>query len=148
MDLKEMRKLLIDNKYKITKQREILFTILDKNQGNHLSPEELHLLANKVDKDLGIATVYRTLVIFDKLNIVHKLDFDDNRYRYEIIRDDDSHQHHHLLCKKCGKIIEVKEDYLENLEDLIETKYKFKITNHDLKFYGVCSDCYVSDEKK
>lgn len=141
MDLKEMRKLLVDNNYKITKQREILFTILDKNQGNHLSPEELHALASKVDKDLGIATVYRTLVIFDKLNVVHKLDFDDNRYRYEIIRDEDCHQHHHLLCKKCGKIIEVKEDYLEELEKIIEEKYKFKVLNHDLKFYGECSDC-------
>ncbi|MCI5997633.1 MAG: Fur family transcriptional regulator [Peptoniphilaceae bacterium] len=141
MDLKEMRKLLVDNSYKITKQREIIFNVLNENQGNHLSPEDLHELASKYDKEIGIATVYRTLVIFDKLNIVHKLDFDDNRYRYEIIREDDYHQHHHLLCKNCGKIIEVEEDYLEDLEKIIEEKYLFKVSNHDLKFYGECSEC-------
>ena len=128
MEVKEMKKLLVENNYKITKQREIVFNVLNENKGNHLSPEELHEIASKYDKDLGIATVYRTLVIFDKMNIVHKLDFDDNRYRYEIIRDDDKHQHHHLLCKQCGKIIEVEEDYLETLEQVIEEKYKFKIT--------------------
>lgn len=136
-----MRKLLVDNSYKITKQREIIFNVLNENQGNHLSPEDLHELASKYDKEIGIATVYRTLVIFDKLNIVHKLDFDDNRYRYEIIREDDHHQHHHLLCKNCGKIIEVEEDHLEDLEKIIEEKYLFKVSNHDLKFYGECSEC-------
>ena len=147
MEVKEMKKLLVENNYKITKQREIVFNVLNENKGNHLSPEELHEIASKYDKDLGIATVYRTLVIFDKMNIVHKLDFDDNRYRYEIIRDDDKHQHHHLLCKKCGKIIEVEEDYLETLEQVIEEKYKFKINNHDLKFYGKCSDCLNLENK-
>lgn len=141
MDLKEMRKLLVDNSYKITKQREIIFNVLNENQGNHLSPEDLHELASKYDKEIGIATVYRTLLIFDKLNIVHKLDFDENRYRYEIIREDNHHQHHHLLCKNCGKIIEVEEDHLEDLEKIIEEKYLFKVSNHDLKFYGECSEC-------
>ena len=122
MEVKDMKKLLVENNYKITKQREIVFNVLNENKGNHLSPEELHEIASKYDKDLGIATVYRTLVIFDKMNIVHKLDFDDKRYRYEIIRDDDKHQHHHLLCKDCGKIIEVEEDYLETLEQIIEKK--------------------------
>ena len=110
MEVKDMKKLLVENNYKITKQREIVFNVLNENKGNHLSPEELHEIASKYDKDLGIATVYRTLVIFDKMNIVHKLDFDDKRYRYEIIRDDDKHQHHHLLCKDCGKIIEVEDN--------------------------------------
>lgn len=140
MTARELRELLVKHGYKVTKQREIIFQVLSENMGNHLSPEELHDVVSEIDDDIGIATVYRTLVIFDKLGIVHKLDFDDNRYRYEIIRDED-HQHHHLLCKGCGKVIEVEEDYLDGLEKMIKDKYKFSIYNHDLKFYGKCSEC-------
>lgn len=146
MTPRQLRELLVKNGYKVTKQRELVFQVLGENIGNHLSPEELHEVVSKYDSDIGIATVYRTLVIFDKLGVVHKLDFDDNRYRYEVIRDEDMHQHHHLLCKDCGKVIEVEEDYLEGLEEMIEKKYKFSINNHDLKFYGKCSECSKNEE--
>ncbi|WP_099203227.1 Fur family transcriptional regulator [Miniphocaeibacter massiliensis] len=141
MDLGKLKELLIKNGYKVTKQREIIFNTLIENEESHLSPEELHEIVSKKDKDIGIATVYRTLLLFEELRLVYKLDFDDNRYRYEIVNDGEKHHHHHLVCTSCNKVIEVKDDLLENIEENIEKTYDFKIDDHELKFYGLCSDC-------
>ena len=141
MDLDRLKELLIKNGYKVTKQRELIFDTLVKSEDSHLSPEELHEIVNLKDKDIGIATVYRTLLLFEELGIVYKLDFDDNRYRYEIVSEDEKHHHHHLICSSCSKVIEVKGDLLDNVETDIEKTYNFKIKDHDLKFYGLCSEC-------
>ena len=146
MDLNTFNELLSKNGYKVTSQRELIFETLLNSTGSHLSPEELHEIVNKQDKDIGIATVYRTLLLFEELGLVYKDDFDDNRARYELSRDDE-HHHHHLICKSCGDIIEVEHDLLDDIEDYIEENYKFDITDHDLKFYGLCSDCRKDDNK-
>lgn len=144
MDLNTFNELLSKNGYKVTSQRELIFETLLNSTGSHLSPEELHEIVNKKDKDIGIATVYRTLLLFEELGLVYKDDFDDNRARYELSRGDE-HHHHHLICNSCGDIIEVKHDLLDDIEDYIEENYKFDIFDHDLKFYGLCSDCRKED---
>ncbi len=63
MEVKDMKKLLVENNYKITKQREIVFNVLNENKGNHLSPEELHEIASKYDKDLLQFTVLLLFLI-------------------------------------------------------------------------------------
>ncbi len=141
MKSERLHELLIQNGYKLTKQREIIFEVLNNSKGKHLSPEELHLIVNKMDKDIGIATVYRTLLLFEELNIAYKLDFDDNRYRYEIADEGKEHQHHHLICNKCGKVLEVRESLLEEIEKGLLDKYGFMVQDHELKFYGLCSEC-------
>ena len=108
---------------------------------SHLSPEELNEIVSKKDPEIGIATVYRTLLIFEELNLVYKLDFDDKRYRYELVDEDEDHHHHHIICTNCGKVDEVKYDLLEGIEKQIRKDYNFDIQNHDVKFYGICSDC-------
>lgn len=140
MDLKTLNDLLSKNGYKVTNQREIIFKALSDNQGSHLSPEEIHEIVNKEDNEIGIATVYRTLLLFEELGLVYKDDFDDNRARYELAGDDE-HHHHHLICNNCGKIIEVEHDLLDDIEEYIRDEYQFDIQDHDLKFYGLCADC-------
>ena len=54
---------------------------------------------------------------------------------------DEKHNHHHLICEKCGKIIETKEDLLDGIEELIREQYKFNVSDHDIKFFGICEDC-------
>lgn len=141
MTLDTLRKLLMESNYKITRQREIIFLALSNNKEKHLSPEDLHAIVNKEDRDIGIATVYRTLLLFEELGVVYKLDFDDNCYRYELVDVSEKHHHHHLICQKCKKVIEVKYDLLDNIEKQIKQDYEFEIKDHDLKFYGICSDC-------
>lgn len=136
-------KTLGDKGYKTTTQRSLVFDILTENKDQHLSTEEVYELIKNKNPKMGIATIYRTLQLFEEIGLVYKHNFDDGCSRYEILSPNSSgiHQHHHLLCKKCGKIIEVKEDLMNSLEEIIEKQYNFEILNHVVKFTGICSQC-------
>ena len=125
---------------KLTPQRRSVLDIIIENEGRHLSAEEIYEQVKKKCPEIGLATVYRTMQMFDEIGIVYKQNFEDGRSRYEICTGDD-HQHHHLICRSCNKVIEVNEDLLDQLEDQISKKYNFKITNHTVKFIGFCSEC-------
>jgi len=79
--------------------------------------------------------------LLEKFNIVYRVNFDDGYNRYELNYDSESHHHHHLICLKCGKVIEVKLDLLETLENEIEKENGFKVMDHNVKFFGYCSEC-------
>lgn len=129
------------NGYKLTTQRRAILKVIVDNFDEHLSSDEVYNIVNKEYPELGIATVYRTLQLFEKLNIVYKLNFDDGCSRYELSAGSENHHHHHLICLSCGKVIEVKLDLLESLEEEIESEGQFTIVNHNVKFYGYCSEC-------
>ena len=127
--------------YKLTPQRRSIVDIMIKNEGKHLNSEEIYDLVKVECPEIGLATVYRTLQLLDDIGAVSKLNLDDGCCRYEINLNDETHNHHHLICKKCNKIIEVEEDLLETLEEQIEKNYGFKIFDHDVKFFGMCNSC-------
>lgn len=127
--------------YKLTPQRRSIVNIMIKNEGKHLNSEEIYDLVKVACPEIGLATVYRTLQLLDDIGAVSKLNLDDGCCRYEINLNDETHNHHHLICKKCNKIIEVEEDLLETLEEQIEKNYGFKIFDHDVKFFGMCNSC-------
>ncbi len=136
-------KILEDKGYKSTTQRILVYDILAENKDKHLSTEEIYELIKHKNPKMGIATIYRTLQLFEETELVYKHNFDDGCSRYEILspNSNEIHQHHHLVCKKCGEIIEVKEDLMNSLEEIIEKQYNFEILNHVVKFTGICSQC-------
>ncbi len=75
------------------------------------------------------------------MGIIYRLDLEDGCARYELVHENENHRHHHLVCSNCGKVIEVEGDLLETLEDKIESKYKFRIMDHSVKFFGLCDEC-------
>ncbi len=126
----------------MTLQREQVLRVLLDNKDKHLSAEDVYNLVKQRVPDVGLATVYRTLELFSNFNIVQSVDFGDGRKRYEFsAENNDGHRHHHLICIKCGKIIEMNEDLLEDLEKRVNGYYDFTISNHELKIYGMCRDC-------
>lgn len=127
--------------YKYTNQRENVLRILLENRESHLSCEEVHMIVARESKDVGIATVYRTLQLFELLGIVYRINFDDGVSRYELDLGTENHHHHHLICTECGSVTEVKLDLLEALEDEIEEEEGFLIRDHNVKFYGICKNC-------
>ncbi len=139
----DLRGRLSERKYKMTPQRkEILQIFIDSDEDKHLSAEEVYDLLKQKDFDFGLATVYRNVELLNNLGILNKIEFGDGRTRYELSASDPQlHQHHHLICLNCKKIIEFEEDLLENLECKIEKKSGFKILNHEVKFFGYCADC-------
>jgi len=141
--MKDLRGRLSERHYKMTPQRkEILQIFVDSEEGSHLSAEEVYELLRQKDFDFGLATVYRTLELLNELGILNKVEFGDGRTRYELsAANPQLHQHHHLICLNCKKIIEFEDDLLDDLENLISKKSDFEIVNHEVKFFGYCSDC-------
>ena len=143
MDTMEILKdKLKETGFKITPQRRAIVDILLQNDCKHLSSEEIYDLVRVNCPEIGLATVYRTMQLLDDIGVISKLNLDDGCIRYELnLNKEDCHNHHHLICKNCGNIIEVEEDLLDNIEAEIQEIYKFKIVDHDVKFYGTCSEC-------
>jgi Fur family transcriptional regulator, ferric uptake regulator len=142
-DVEFLKEKLGERNFKLTNQRKVVFEILTEKKEEHLSPEEIYEHIKDIYPEIGLATIYRTLQLFEEIGLVYKLNFDDGCYRYEILSPNNKevHQHHHLICKKCGKIMEVKEDLMNSLEEIIEKQYNFEIKNHIVKFTGICSQC-------
>ena len=131
--------------FKITNPRKVVIDTLLNMDGHHCTVEELYDEISKNHPNIGVATVYRTINMLYELRLVAKLDLLDGVDRYEILTRD--HHHHHLVCDKCGKTMEVMEDYLDPLEEMISKKYNFKIHSHFVKFSGICKECTDRMEK-
>ncbi|MEG0773256.1 Fur family transcriptional regulator [Clostridium sp.] len=139
--IENLKEILKEKGYKLTPQRRAILNGIINSEGCHLTAEELYDLVKVDCPEIGLATVYRTVQLLEEMGVVCKLDLDDGRSRYELCQADDIHQHHHLICNECGKVIEVQGDLLHEIEEVIEKKYKFTIENHSLKFYGLCNEC-------
>ncbi|MFD3156463.1 Fur family transcriptional regulator [Haloimpatiens sp. FM7330] len=137
----KLKENLKEKGYKLTPQRRAILLTMINNEGKHLTAEELYDLVKEECPEIGLATVYRTIQLLEHLGVIYKLEFDDGCSRYELVNQNENHRHHHLICNKCGKVIEVKGDLLEEIEKSIESNYEFKIYNHSLKFYGLCKEC-------
>lgn len=139
--LEKVKDKLKEKGFKLTPQRRATLEVIINNQGKHLSTEEIYDLVKVDCPEIGLATVYRTLQLLDEISVISKMSLDDGCSRYELNNHEDDHQHHHLICQKCGDIIEVEIDLLEHLEEEIEKVYNFKIQDHKVKFFGECSKC-------
>ena len=131
---------LKEKECKLTPQRRATLNVLIENQSKHLSTEEIYDLVKDKFPDIGLATIYRTLQLFDDFDIIKKLNFNDGCYRYEL-SEDQRHQHHHLLCLKCGNVYEFDDDLLDELEHKIHKNSAFAVTDHMVKFFGYCIEC-------
>lgn len=139
--LEKAKSTLVENGHKLTVPRKIMLDFLTDERNKHLTCEEIYDRLNKQNANVGIATVYRNMQLFEDLGIATRLQLEDGVSRYELNIDHGEHQHHHLVCLKCYDVIEVTEDMLGDIESEIKEKYDFKISDHVLKFYGTCSKC-------
>jgi Fur family ferric uptake transcriptional regulator len=139
-NLKEkFKRKLAENNYKLTRQREIILETILENKNWHFTAEDLFEAVKKKDKDIGMATIYRSLELMHKLEIVNIHDFNEDSRIYELYLEE-SH-HHHMICKNCGRLVEFSDEDIDYLESELEAKYGFKVTEHKLRFYGYCKDC-------
>lgn len=127
------------NGYKLTSQRRAVLEVMQENKGQHLTAEEVLAEARKKAPNIGIATVYRTLERLSSIDVLYKSIFDEGKYRYELSNAEE-HQHHHVICVQCGKIIEVEEDLLSHLESYLEEQ-GYEVVDHELKIYAYCPQC-------
>ncbi len=139
----DLRGKLSERGYKMTPQRkEILQIFVNHPDNHHMSAEDVYNILRENQSEIGLATVYRALDLLSELGILVQVDFGDGCARYELnTADPKVHHHHHLICLKCKNVIEFDEDLLDQLEAYIEKKSGFQILNHEVKFFGYCSEC-------
>jgi len=127
---------LKDAGLKVTHPRTKILDVLQSNPDMHLSADEIHNKLVDHNESIGLATVYRVLTQLEIAGLIQKNQFNDNQSSYEIKK-----QHHdHLICTKCGKIIEFMNDDLETLQEKISDKHQFRLDSHVMTLFGVCSD--------
>ena len=118
---------------KLTDQRRIIAKVMSESQ-DHPDVDELYNRVSKIDSKISIATVYRTVKLFEEVGIVAKHDFKGGKARYEKINE--SH-HDHLIDIKTGEIIEFVNDEIEKLQNKVAEKYGYKLVDHKLELYGI-----------
>jgi Fur family ferric uptake transcriptional regulator len=127
--------------------RQAILDLISKTEG-HLSAEEVFHLARKKYPAIGLTTVYRTLELLVEMRCLRRHDFGDGKARYEmsgVLKPED--HHHHLVCTECKRVINYKDfieqevELLQKTEKELSKKFKFKITDHLIQFYGLCEKC-------
>ena len=117
---------------RLTDQRRIIAEVMS-NANDHPDVDELHKRANKIDKKISIATVYRTVKLFEESGIIEKHDFKGGKARYE--QSPDEH-HDHLIDINSGEIIEFVDKDIEILQNKVAQKLGYKLVDHKLELYG------------
>ena len=117
----------------MTDQRRTIAKLLE-STNDHPDVEELHKRVNQVDQSISLATVYRTVKLFEESGILEKLEFGDGRARYE---DADREHHDHLINIQNGKVIEFFDSDIELLQEKIANKLGYRLLGHKLELYGV-----------
>ena len=120
----------------MTGQRRVIARVLS-DAADHPDVEEFHRRAAELDSNISIATVYRTVRLFEEADILERHDFGDGRARYEEATDE---HHDHLINMKTGQVIEFQNDEIERLQETIARKYGMRLVGHRLELYGTPLD--------
>ena len=142
VELKDITRALHAQGLRITPQRRLVHHLL-REQGGHLSANEVYLLARQQRPRISLSTVYRTLELFEALGLVRALHLESEHHRYEIASDG---EHHHMICLGCGRVIEFECGHCaETHQDLAE-HHDFQITGSRVQLLGYCTDCRARAE--
>ena len=121
---------------KMTEQRRVIARILS-DARDHPDVEEVHRRATEVDARISIATVYRTVRLFEEAGIVERHDFGDGRARYEVTPNT---HHDHLIDIKSGRVIEFQNEEIEAIQKEVARLHGYKLVNHRLELYAIPID--------
>ena len=128
-----IEKLCAEKNMRMTTQRRVIARVLSVAQ-DHPDVEEVHRRAVAVDSSVSIATVYRTVRLFEEAGILERHDFGDGRSRYEEATDD---HHDHLINIKTGEVVEFTNTEIEALQERIAKEHGLKLVDHKLELYGI-----------
>ena len=129
----DIEALCADKGLRITEQRRVIARVLGESE-DHPDVETLHERAASIDPNISIATVYRTVRLFEEAGILERHDFGDGRARYEAAAET---HHDHLIDVETGTVIEFVDEELEELQKRIAEKLGFRLVDHRMELYGV-----------
>jgi Fur family ferric uptake transcriptional regulator len=127
---------------KVTLPRTKILKILETAGSRHMSAEEIYKVLIEQNNDVGLATVYRVLTQFETAGLVIRHHFGDGHSVFEL---DQGEHHDHIVCIKCGIVEEFVDEIIEQRQAEIAKQKKFKMTDHSLYIFGVCSGCEAAN---
>jgi Fur family ferric uptake transcriptional regulator len=131
------RSYLREQRLKSTAQRDAIVEVFLDGVG-HVSVEELYGRVRQRNPGIGYATVYRTMKLLTECGVADERHFRNGEARYEIAEKD---HHDHLICERCGKIVEFNSEELERQQERIARFLGFVVSRHRMELYGICTDC-------
>ncbi|KDN11778.1 MAG: ferric iron uptake transcriptional regulator [Snodgrassella sp.] len=135
---------LKDNGLKVTGPRLKILELFEAQPELHMSAEDVYRRLLDEGVEIGVATIYRVLTQFEQANILLRHHFETGKAVYELNRGG---HHDHLVCIKCGKVTEFCSEEIEQLQKKIADDNGYRIVDHALYMYGVCSECQPLDNK-
>ena len=136
VEKRTLARFLEEHNLKQTKQREAILDVFLHAKG-HVTSEDIYAAVRDQYPNIGYTTVYRTMKLLCEAGLANERHFDDGITRYEI-----EHEHHdHLVCTRCGKIVEFECAMIEQAQDEIGKRYGFRLLRHRHELYGHCPEC-------
>jgi Fur family ferric uptake transcriptional regulator len=129
----DLEALCAEKGLRITEQRRVIARVLSEAE-DHPDVEEVHRRSSAIDPGISIATVYRTVRLFEEAGILERHDFGDGRSRYEAAPET---HHDHLIDVESGKVIEFVDEELEQLQSRIAERLGYRLVDHRMELYGV-----------
>ncbi len=140
VEMRALARYLDEHKLKHTKQREAILDVFLDASG-HISSEDLQQRVRDRHPNIGYTTIYRTMKLLCEAGLAVERHFDDGVARFEI-----QHEHHdHLVCTRCGRIVEFECQMIEETQERIASRYGFRLLRHRHELYGHCSECQQDD---
>jgi Fur family ferric uptake transcriptional regulator len=136
--LDRFRRYLRDHRQPVTRQRDLIAQAVFLSD-EHLSVEEIQRLLKEQGEAVGTATVYRTLEVLVESGLVRAHDFGEGFKRYEAMPAQAHHEH--LICERCGRVVEFQNERLERMLPIIADEHGFQHQRHRVEIYGVCAEC-------
>jgi len=124
---------------KSTAQRDDIAKVFF-SRNAHVSVDDLYTAVRRANPRVGYATVYRTLKLLKECGLAAERHFEDGQTRYEPTEETAQH-HDHIICERCGKIVEFSSEELERQQERIARFLGFVVSHHRMELYGICSDC-------
>lgn len=129
----KIEKLCVEKNMRMTDQRRVIARVLSDAE-DHPDVEEVYKRSTEIDDQISIATVYRTVRLFEEADILERHDFRDGRSRYELMTED---HHDHMIDIESGEVIEFLDEEIEKIQSEIAQKLGYKLIDHRMELYGV-----------
>ncbi|MBO8157836.1 MAG: peroxide-responsive transcriptional repressor PerR [Bacillaceae bacterium] len=139
--LQEALETLKESGVRITPQRHAVLEYLIKSM-SHPTADEIYKALEGKFPNMSVATVYNNLRVFRDIGLVRELTYGDSSSRF----DCNTEKHYHIICEKCGKIVDFHYPSLDEVESLAEQVTGFDVTHHRMEVYGICNDCKKKEQ--
>lgn len=130
---------------KVTAPRLKILEMLVTHADQHVTAEDLYRMLLEGGEEVGLATVYRVLTQFESAGLVKRHHFESNQSVFEL---DQGGHHDHLVCVRCGKVVEFYDDAIEQQQRAVAESHGFALSDHAHTLYGICGDCLAAEASK